>query len=429
MRILYDASLLGIGQRNGSISGLIRTAENLLFALLKNGTADITLCSSLSYEIWRYSRQYLTANESTTHLTFVRDSLFRSNRFEKLQRLAFPANSSESSLNISNRFLKRAFGMNFRPLQKKDLSGQDIYHSPYHALPQLIRLSEHVQRVLTVHDIIPLIHPAYFGLPENFRSKHFDKEFNLLESLQSLDKDTWIHCPSLSTRNDLCNRFGKQIDPEKISIIPWAASSRFFPCRNPRKFVAIRNKYQIPEGQYVLSLGTLEPRKNIVQVVRSFAELQAQENLPDLYLVLAGAKGWQYQPIFQELSKFKGLQERIIFTGYVADEDLATLYSNARVFVYPSHYEGFGLPPLEAMQCGTPVITSNTSSLPEVVGDAGIMLPPDDLNGLSDNILKVCTVQSLYQQLSDKSRLRATQFSWEKCAEDTFAAYRRTLQH
>ncbi len=429
MRILYDASLAGIGHRNGSISGLIRTAENLLFALLKNGTAEITLCSSLSYEIWRYSRQYLTVNESTTHLNFVRDSLFRNNRFEKLQQTIFPANSSQANLSISNRLLKRAFGMNFRPFRKKDLIGQDIYHSPYHALPKLLRQVAHIQPVLTVHDIIPMIHPEYFGLPRNYRSKHFDKEYNLLESLKSLDNETWIHCPSLSTRNDLCNFLGKQIDPKKIAVVPWAASPQFYPCRDPRKFATIRKQYQIPEGQYILSLSTLEPRKNIVQVIRSFAQLLAQENLPDFYLVLAGAKGWQYQPIFQELSKFDGLQERIIFTGYVADDDLATLYSNARVFVYPSHYEGFGLPPLEAMQCGTPVITANTSSLPEVVGDAGILLPPDDLNGLSENILKICTTQSLYQRLSEKSKLRAAQFSWEKCAEDTYAAYRLALKH
>ena len=190
---------------------------------------------------------------------------------------------------------------------------------------------------------------------------------------------------------------------------------------------AVQLKYGIPRGPYILSLGTLEPRKNIVHLIRSFAQLVAQENLPDLSLVLAGAAGWDYGSIFEELTRYPQLKQRIIFTGYVADEDLSPLYSGALVFVYPSFYEGFGLPPLEAMQCGTPVITSNTSSLPEVVGGAGIMLNPSDHEGLCQQMLAIYRSSALREELSARSLEQARKFSWTACARQTAAAYRRAL--
>jgi glycosyltransferase involved in cell wall biosynthesis len=149
-----------------------------------------------------------------------------------------------------------------------------------------------------------------------------------------------------------------------------------------------------------------------------------QENLPDLSLVLVGTKGWNYEKIFEEILAKPEIRDRIIVTGYADDEDLAAIYSGASVFVYPSFYEGFGLPPLEAMQCGVPVITSNTSSLPEVVGDAGIMVTPADADALCQAMLKICSDQALHQSLSVKALQRAQQFSWNACLEKTIGAYR-----
>lgn len=176
-----------------------------------------------------------------------------------------------------------------------------------------------------------------------------------------------------------------------------------------------------------MSLNTLEPRKNLGHLIQCFRKLVYQEKINDLYLVLAGGKGWLYNKLFEEIYRCEALKDRVIVTGYVADEDLAALYSDALAFVYTSFYEGFGLPPLEAMQCGVPVITSNTSSLPEVVGDAGIMVAPTDADMLCHSMLALYTKSSLREAMSLKSLERAKQFSWEKCTQETLAAYKFAL--
>ena len=191
----------------------------------------------------------------------------------------------------------------------------------------------------------------------------------------------------------------------------------------------VRERYGIPPGSpYLLSLSTLEPRKNLAHTIRSFAAIVQSNAAPGLHLVLAGGKGWLFDDIIYEI-KLAGtaVRDRIILTGFVEDTDLAPLYSGATAFVFPSLYEGFGLPPLEAMQCGTPVITSNTSSLPEVVGDAGIMLDPKDQDGLCQAMLDVYNKPELRSQMSQKSLAQAAKFSWERCAEETISAYRTAI--
>jgi glycosyltransferase involved in cell wall biosynthesis len=144
-------------------------------------------------------------------------------------------------------------------------------------------------------------------------------------------------------------------------------------------------------------------------------------------MVLVGTKGWMFDKIFNELDASADIRDRIIITGFVHDSDLAAIYSDAAMFVYPSFYEGFGLPPLEAMKCGVPVISSNTSSLPEVVGDAGIMVAPTDLTALTQAMLSVYNDNALQQQMRAKSLERAAKFSWERCAHETVTAYKRSI--
>ena len=189
----------------------------------------------------------------------------------------------------------------------------------------------------------------------------------------------------------------------------------------------VRKKFGIPNGPYILSLSTLEPRKNIAQTIRCFVRLLEQEKIDDLSLVLVGSKGWDYDSIFEEIAASPKIRDRIIVTGYAADEDLAPLYSGATMFVYPSFYEGFGLPPLEAMQCGVPVITSNTSSLPEVVGEAGIMVDPHDADELSQAMLKIYNSTDARQRMSLESLEQAQKFSWKRCAEQTIDTYKAAV--
>lgn len=167
--------------------------------------------------------------------------------------------------------------------------------------------------------------------------------------------------------------------------------------------------------------------KNIDHVIRCFVRLVTEEQISDLSLVLAGMKGWDYDRIFAAIEGAPQVKDRIIVTGRIDDEDLAALYSGALAFAYLSHYEGFGLPLLEAMQCGVPVITSNTSSLPEVAGNAGIMLDPTDADGLTHALLVLFQNEDIRNLMVQKSLARAQHFSWKRCAEDTIVAYKQAL--
>jgi glycosyltransferase involved in cell wall biosynthesis len=154
----------------------------------------------------------------------------------------------------------------------------------------------------------------------------------------------------------------------------------------------------------------------------------AEKAVGDMRLVMVGTRGWKMESIFAELSSLGSLADRVIVTGFVPDEDLAPIYSHASMFVYPSLLEGFGLPPLEAMQCGVPVITSNTSSLPEVVADAGIMVPPSDADALCQAMTNLYQDSELHDRLASKALERAATFSWGRCADETVAAYRAALR-
>ena len=242
-----------------------------------------------------------------------------------------------------------------------------------------------------------------------------------------IEPDDWVIAISQSTKDDLCNY--AKIDPSHVFVTPLAASNLFYPCLDSGQISVIKSKYGIPDMPYILSLCTLEPRKNIDRTIRCFVQLIKEQHINDLNLVLVGVKGWDFERIFSEIEYASSIRDRIIVTGYVQDQDLAAIYSRAMMFVYPSLYEGFGLPPLEAMQCGVPVITSNTSSLPEVVGDAGIMVDPSDDESLSLAIFDIYSQPFLRKSLSAKSLERAKLFSWERCAQLTVAAYETALRN
>jgi glycosyltransferase involved in cell wall biosynthesis len=194
--------------------------------------------------------------------------------------------------------------------------------------------------------------------------------------------------------------------------------------KNTKEISIIKNKYNI-KGEYILYTGTLEPRKNIVGILESYSML-LDEFKNEYSLVLAGGKGWLDDEIENKLNELKDLN--IVRTGYVEDDDLPALYSGATLFIYPSFYEGFGMPPLEAMACGTPVITSNNSSLPEVVGNAGIMVDAKDTRSLTKNIEKVLKSKKLQSEMSKKGLKQAKNFSWEKSAKKLLELIESTSQ-
>ncbi len=427
MKIVYDISVLAYGHYFNAKAGIFRAVENLAYELKNAKECDLFFyVSGDAYNIFT-ALNYLESNPELVTvplfhknwklrrslndtLCFLNSKIDTTSKLQKIPLQAFRK--------IVIDVVRRTEVFSER-IDAKSLAEFDIYHSPFYAIPPQVRETSHIKKFLTVNDMIPFLYPEFFeGSQQNID--------NVVQALKSLDLDSWVLCISQSTKNDLCN-YSKNIAPERIFVTPLAASQLFYHCSDAQKIEATRRKYNIPNAPYILSLGTLEPRKNVVQTIRCFIKLVEQQNIKDLYLVLAGAKGWSYEKIFAEISSNHNLKDKIIVTGYVADEDLAPLYSGALAFVYPSFYEGFGLPPLEAMQCGIPVITSNTSSLPEVVGDAGIMLAPKDVDGLCHSMFELYSNLSLRQSLADKSLEQAKKFSWEKCTSSTIAAYKTAL--
>jgi glycosyltransferase involved in cell wall biosynthesis len=189
-----------------------------------------------------------------------------------------------------------------------------------------------------------------------------------------------------------------------------------------------RDSQGLPD-RFVLFLGTIEPRKNVSRLVDAFAQLLATdpETTSDLYLVVAGGKGWFSEPVFAQVEAL-GLEDRVFFPGYVSEEEKVLWYNAATCFCYPSLYEGFGLPPLEAMACGVPVITSNTSSLPEVVGDAGLAVPPEDTAALCEALRRLTVNPALRAELVQRGRARTRRFSWAEAARQTVGVYRLALK-
>lgn len=227
---------------------------------------------------------------------------------------------------------------------------------------------------------------------------------------------------SQSARRDLLQIL--KIPPEKIHVVYGAAPQHFAPVTNAAELARIRQKYKLPE-QFLLYVGTLEPRKNLSRLVRAFGRLKAQGQPHQL--VLAGPWGWAMNGFQQQIESL-GLKESVQLLGYIPDEDLPGLYSLATVFVFPSLYEGFGLPPLEAMACGTPVLSSKNSSLAEICGDAAYLVDPLDEESLAEGLQRVLSDETLRAELGEFGRRRAGEFSWERAARETAAVYEKVLK-
>lgn len=253
--------------------------------------------------------------------------------------------------------------------------------------------------VVTVHDL------SFEKVPQFVFKKNVDflKKF-VPPSVRSADLVVAI---SQNTKKDLIETYG--IPEKKIAIVNPGVDPRVFYSRSEEEKVAVKGKYGI-EKPFLLYLGTLEPRKNVSAIVRAYAALP---NRRDFNLVLAGKKGWFYEEVFRIVEDL-GLREEVIFTGYVSDEDRPRLFSAAEVFVYPSFFEGFGMPVVEAQACGTPVVTSNTTSLPEAVGEGGIFIDPRDVSALSNAIAEIISSSSRRTELSEKGLRNARRFRWEE---------------
>lgn len=423
MKILYDISILGMGHFSPAQTGIFRVVENIAYGLADSEECQLSFCSSHSLANLSQVIGYLEASPTFENIPLSHPHLPK-NLFQNISEVVRKING-QSEVRFTQKVLRRGLyyslrllGKTIKPLNLKELSAVDLFHSPFLPFPDYIKTEGKTKRIITIYDMIPILFPQFFAHGEDALIK---------KVVHNIESDDWTICISESTKNDLCN-YRTDIDPSKVFVTHLAASDIFYPCGDAEIIDAVKKKYRIPAGPYILSLNTLEPRKNMAHTIRHFARMVEQENIKDLSLVLVGTKGWLYDEIFEELSKNPALKNRVIVTGFAANEDLAALYSGAVAFVYPSFYEGFGLPPLEAMQCGVPVITSDTSSLPEVVGDAGIMVSPTDGDALCQSMLDIYNSDSLRKSMSLKSIEQAKNFSWQKCMRETLDAYKAAVK-
>ncbi len=323
----------------------------------------------------------------------------------------WPANFAVRMTKMPARWLTAGWHRLKIPLPAERLVGPcDIFHSPDFTLPPLHK----ARGVVTVHDL------SFLRVPQcaDPRLRSF------LEHAvpRSLQRAVRVLADSENTKKDLIELL--DVAPERITVVPAGIESRFRPVRDTLKLADVRARYKLPEW-FILMVGTIEPRKNLSRLITAYGQLRRQTGLPHA-LVIAGKEGWLFQGIYDQVTK-DGLTDHVYFPGFVADADLPALYTLADLLAFPSLYEGFGLPPLEAMACGTPVVTSDNSSLPEAVGAAALLVNAEDTEGLTEAMARVLCDANLRVRLADMGRAQAARFTWPEAARKLLVAYRLTV--
>ena len=296
------------------------------------------------------------------------------------------------------------------PLPATLFSGPtDIYHGPDFALPPL---SKKVRKVVTIHDLAFLEHPEY-AVPS--LAAYLRKVVP-----EAIDASDVVATVSSEVNRTLIEHF--QTPHEKLIVIPNGVAPYFRRISDPLLLNATRHKFAL-KHPLVLGVGTLEPRKNHAGLIKAFYQAQRKKHGPTV-LAIAGSPGWLYEETQNLVAELK-LERKVRFLGRVTDLELITLYSMADVFAFPSFFEGFGIPPLEAMACGAPVITSNTSSLPEVAGDAALLVDPNDISALARAIQSLLEDEQLRSELVQKGYQQAKKYTWDRSARRMLQVYQK----
>jgi glycosyltransferase involved in cell wall biosynthesis len=300
-----------------------------------------------------------------------------------------------------NRLERWALGIEVAPYRL------DVFHSPDFIPPGFGAR----RRLITIHDLNFLLFPEYVN-PESHR--YYTQQIKW--AVQEADH---ISADSHQTRLDLIELL--KVSADKVTTVHLAAKPLFTRVQSRPAIISTLEKYNIPAG-FILFVGTLTPRKNVRTLILAYNKM-LQESGIDVPLILIGSKGWQYENLASTIEELR-LSKKIQILDNVTDEELARLYSSAGAFALPSYYEGFGLPPLEAMQCGCPVIVSDRGSLPEIVGEAGIILDPDAVDDWAESLVAVLASQEVRENLIRAGNSQAKKFSWQKTAKATLELYK-----
>ncbi|MDE6501531.1 MAG: glycosyltransferase family 4 protein [Ruminococcus sp.] len=337
-------------------------------------------------------------------------SFFTSGKNERIQKAKnFAGNNIKLNYSEFSGYLYRGISA-FVPVPYSWFFGKnsDITHFFNYIVPPFV----HGKKVVTVHDMV------YKAFPETVRGRtRFMLETGLKKSLRRADI---IVTDSEFSKSEIIRYFPEH--SEKIRVVPCGVDcEKFRPCENPETIAEVKKSLEI-NGDYFLYVGTIEPRKNLVRLIRAYKVFSKHvENPPKL--VLAGAKGWLCDDIYALVKKLH-LEKQVIFTKYVPSEDMTPLMCGAIAFVFPSLYEGFGMPPLEAMACGVPVLTSDEASLPEVTGDCAVICDAYSVKSIAKGLYRLYKNPDLRSDLSRRGIERAKTFTWKHSAEKLYNIYR-----
>lgn len=416
LNVIFDATaLFPISQKNCNRSGIFYCAYNILKELLNR--PEINVCLYVAPE--RYATELLLSRLYFTQTTYLHDfSGYFNEALAKVVSLLWTLHQKFYCKKIFRKIIyafifvcQKIFIVSVKNNSSfsATLKNADVFFSPIYRVPDFIRKYKNIKPYVFLHDAIPFL--------QIYRKQiTFDRIKSHKRFVDSFDSNTLFFSNSNQTKKDFA-QFSTYVNECSTTVTPLAASSNYTKITDADKLICIKKKYNIPiDKKYVFSLCTLEPRKNLVRSVKSFISFIQKNQINDLIWVLGGAS-WEHfeKELSVELKSWP--KNKVIQTGFIDDEDLPTLYSNAEWFVYTSQYEGFGLPPLEAMQCGCPVITSNSSSLPEVVGDAGIMVDWDSDEQHVEAYEKYYFNDSLRKKNGQKGIERAKLFSWKNTVD------------
>jgi glycosyltransferase involved in cell wall biosynthesis len=324
---------------------------------------------------------------------------------------AAPTAMSVRVVPVPNRWLALGWHRLGLPLPVEWLSGAaDLYHASDFVLPPV----RSARSLLTVHDL------SFMTAPDCADASLRDYLSRVVP--HSVARAGHVLADSDSTRNDLIRLLG--VSPDKVTVVYPGVEARFQPQEDASALARVRQRYALGDGPFVLGVGTLEPRKNWPALIRAWTRMRQTSGLPHR-LVIAGGKGWLVEGIFMA-AQASAYRDDILFTGFVEDADLPALYAAADVFAFPSRYEGFGIPVVEALACGTPVVCADNSSLPEAAGDAALLVASDDEAALAAALQQLIEDQVLRQNLQAAGLAQAARFTWQSAATALWQAYERT---
>ena len=352
---------------NGNKSGIPGFTLNLIQNILRNDTQNSYFGFYNSYK--------------NTNFPEIGDNIY-------IKNYSLP----NKLLNSSIRFLR------YPKLDK--IIPSDVFYMPHFAYNSFSTKS---YKIITVHDLSFLRYPEFFS----FKNNVWHKMVEIKKTLKTFDK---IIAISENTKNDLMELL--DIPEKKIEVIHSGISDDYKKIdKNSLESIVVREKYKLPK-KFILSLGTIEPRKNIDSLIKAFDDFSTKSG-GNYYLVIAGGMGWKYRKVLDEYNRAKN-KNKIIFLGYVDEDDKNIIYNLSDLFVFPSYYEGFGFPPLEAMRAETPVIAASNSSMFEVLCDAAYFIDPHDISDLSNAMYKILDNQDLKSEFVEKGKINSNKFPWEK---------------